>query len=325
MYKSFFKKILILGILIFLPSCEFLLYRMNNPRPVAQPMQNSLDQNVRGELQFIVIGDWGEKGNYSQKQVAYAMEKLESQEKIDFILTTGDNFYENGVSDLSDLHFKKSFEEIYLFSKSIPWYISLGNHDYMGDIQTLIEYGKVNPNWIFPSPYYSFEKKIEKENSVLFLMTDTSEFVNILGLLYYRSYMRKGESVIQMNWINSKLKNTNAKWKIVIGHHPIYSSGYHGDTKVLQKEFVETLEKNKVDLYFAGHDHDLQHLKHPEKRIHFFISGAGSKTRQITSNPYTIFAASQPGFAVVKINENKIEVRFINHNSKEIYKTLIEK
>ena len=174
----------------------------------------------------------------------------------------------------------------------------------MGDIQTLIEYGKVNPNWIFPSPYYSFEKKIEKENSVLFLMTDTSEFVNILGLLYYRSYMRKGESVIQMNWMNSRLKNSNAKWKIVVG---------------------ETLEKNKVDMYFAGHDHDLQHLKHPEKRIHFFISGAGSKTRQITSNPYTIFAASQPGFAVVKINENQIGVRFINHNSKEIYKTLIEK
>jgi len=298
---------------------------MNNPKPVPQPIQNSLDQNARGELQFIVIGDWGEKGDYSQKEVANAMEKLASREKIDFILTTGDNFYENGVSDLSDLHFKKSFEEIYLFSKSIPWYISLGNHDYMGDIQTLIEYGKVNPNWIFPSPYYSFEKKIGKENSVLFLMTDTSGFVNILGLLYYRTYMRKGENVIQLNWMNSTLKNSNAKWKIVVGHHPIYSSGEHGDTKVLQKEFVDTLEKNKVDLYFAGHDHDLQHLKHPEKRIHFFISGAGSKTRQIKSNPYSIFAASQAGFAVVKINENKIEVRFINHKSKEIYNTLIEK
>lgn len=325
--KLILRYVLLFTFLFTNNSCEFLFHRIHNPKPIAKEkdiIENSYSSKESGELRFIAIGDWGEKGKFSQKEVALAMQKIELEEKIDFILTAGDNFYPNGVKDISDQHFKESFEDMYKFSKPIPWYITLGNHDYMGDIQALVDYGNKNSSWILPHTYYSFERKISEKENVLFVVTDTNEFVDILGFLSYRSYMRNEKGKKQLNWMEEQLKTSKAKWKIVVGHHPIYSAGAHGDTKVLQKEFLEILEKNKVDLYLAGHEHDLQYLKHPDKKIHFFISGGGSKIREMKSSPYTVFAASQAGFAVLTITEKSINLRFINESGKQIYETTIE-
>ncbi len=151
---------LFLWILATFSACEFMIHRMPNPRPTTKnySTENQKEEKSRGELRFIVIGDWGEKGNFFQRQVASAMNKIRVQQKIDFILTTGDNFYQTGVNDVNDPHFQESFEKIYSASNKIPWYIALGNHDYMGNIQSLIDYSEKNSFWIFPSPYYFFEK-----------------------------------------------------------------------------------------------------------------------------------------------------------------------
>ncbi len=313
---------------ITLQSCEFIIHRMPNPRPTAivNSKLSEIKKRVNSEnLKFIVIGDWGEKGNFYQRQVASAVDKIIDMEKIDFILTTGDNFYPDGVSNLQDPHFEESFKNTYSSSKKIPWYITLGNHDYMGDIQSLIDYSKKNKHWILPNTYYAFEKTYSGLNKILFLVTDTNEFVCFLNFFYYRSYMRKEMGVIQLNWLDTNLKDNTYQWKIAIGHHPIYSAGYHGDTKTLHGKFLENLEKNQVDIYFSGHEHDLQYLKNPNKKTHFFISGAGSKMREIKSSPYSIFAASEPGFLVATITGKEILMRFINRDAKEIYRTVIQK
>jgi len=41
-----------------------------------------------------VIGDYGYKMDVSQKEVATKMEEVAAKEKVDFILNTGDNFYD---------------------------------------------------------------------------------------------------------------------------------------------------------------------------------------------------------------------------------------
>ncbi len=324
------KNLLILLVFIFSLttfSCEFIIHRMPSPLPTSKinSQRNEINKEIEsGKLQFIVIGDWGEKGIFYQKQVAFAMNKIIREEKVDFILTAGDNFYPAGVNDINDSHFKESFEDIYPFAQLIPWYITLGNHDYMGDIQTLINYSDKNLFWIFPSPYYYFEKNYSGKKRALFIVTDTNEFIDFFGF-YYRSYM-KGESRInQLNWMNTNLKNNFFQWKIVIGHHPIYSAGQHGDTKALQGKFLDNLENNNVDIYFSGHEHDLQYLKNPNIKTHFFISGAGSKLREIKSNPYSIFFASEPGFAITTLEEKEATIRFINQDAKEIYRTVIKK
>lgn len=69
--------------------------------------------------------------------------------------------------------------------------------------------------------------------------------------------------------VDSALKESNAKWKIVVGHHGIRSAGIHGDTKELVSQLLPILEANNVDLYINGHDHCLQHITTPNRYIYF--------------------------------------------------------
>lgn len=49
--------------------------------------------------------------------------------------------------------------------------------------------------------------------------------------------------------VDLALKHSNAKWKIVVGHHTIRSVGHHGDTEELVKELLPILEVTMLFLY----------------------------------------------------------------------------
>ncbi|KAK4383717.1 Purple acid phosphatase 3 [Sesamum angolense] len=87
-----------------------------------------------GSLTALVIGDWGRKGEYNQSEVAYQMGVTAEKMDVDLIISTGDNFYPGGLSDVNDPAFDKSFTNIYTApSLQKQWYTVLGNHDYRGD------------------------------------------------------------------------------------------------------------------------------------------------------------------------------------------------
>ena len=50
---------------------------------------------------FIAMGDWG-TGRPGQHKVAAAMAERAKKDKVDFLLTVGDNFYEDGVTSADD-------------------------------------------------------------------------------------------------------------------------------------------------------------------------------------------------------------------------------
>ena len=75
---------------------------------------------------------------------------------------------------------------------------------------------------------------------------------------------------------------------MVYGHHPIYSEGQHEDNNQKIAQLLPVL-KDRADVYLAGHDHDMQHLK-PEGRLHFFVAGSGGKLRTIEPGPRSLFA-----------------------------------
>ncbi|MBL4630136.1 MAG: metallophosphoesterase [Paraglaciecola sp.] len=62
-----------------------------------------------------------------------------------------------------------------------------------------------------------------------------------------------------VNWLDEKLKNSTAKWKFVIGHHPIWSTGgsKFEQARTLRKLILPSLCKY-ADIYFAGHEHSLE-------------------------------------------------------------------
>ena len=53
-------------------------------------------------LNFLVVGDWGRQGESDQVQVATQMAKAARHLHPQFIVSVGDNFYENGVKSVDD-------------------------------------------------------------------------------------------------------------------------------------------------------------------------------------------------------------------------------
>lgn len=272
---------------------------------------------------FLVVGDWGRNGEFHQRETAEQMEIFASKFEIKFVVSTGDNIYDNGVKSIDDALWKTSFEDIYTGAHlQVPWYCVLGNHDYKGLVDAEIKYSGVSRRWNMPGRYFAKTLKINDKDSVLLVFTDTSPFIS--G--YHHQNGKYGDidlqdTASQLNWINNTLSNSKAKWKMVFGHHPVYSAGTkHGSSPDLENTLNPILLKNKVQFYICGHEHDLQHLSSPNSPIDYIVSGAGSQTRETGFiEGLSKFSDGNSGFALVSVYENRTNVYFINYAGKVIY------
>jgi 3',5'-cyclic AMP phosphodiesterase CpdA len=279
---------------------------------------------------FLVVGDWGRNGQFKQKEVADRMGETAEQLDAQMVISTGDNFYINGIASTEDYAWISSFENIYTaHSLMVDWFPVLGNHDYRGNPQAEIDYTKKSRRWRMPARYHSVEKNIGKDgkDKVLFAFLDTSPFD---PELYHDKRMHKDffqqDTAAQKKWLDSLLTNSTAKWKIVVGHHPLYTSGPRLNiTQPIIAAFDAVLEKHKIDVYFAGHEHDLQHQQPKGKTVHHFVSGAGSEKRPTGKAEMTKFSASEHGFMAVSLQANNLLIQVINEQGKILYKTTITK
>lgn len=288
---------------------------------------NKLKQENEG-LHFFVIGDWGKNGYFHQKDVADMMHQTGFVLEPEFIISTGDNFYPDGVASVEDPYFASSFEDIYEgFNLFCPWYITLGNHEYLGNSQAIIDYSKISQRWKMPDRYYY--KDIELEDGMSkarFIFLDTSPFEDSYYKREKYKNVRYQDSLKQKKWFEKTLQSSNADWNIVIGHHPFYSSGKRKDDYPYVKKHLEPLlEKYKVDAYFSGHEHDLQHQKPKYISTHHFVSGAGAETRPTGKLAYTKFSSSESGFMVVSLFKQKMLVQVVNWKGEVVYQTEIKK
>jgi hypothetical protein len=83
--------------------------------------------------------------------------------------------------------------------------------------------------------------------------------------------------------------------------------------------------KERADIYLAGHDHDLEHLR-PEGGVHFFISGGGgAKLREPKPDPRSLFAKPTHGFAVIEVNSTQLKISFIGTDGVVLYAYTLKK
>uniref|UniRef100_A0A0D6R693 Purple acid phosphatase n=1 Tax=Araucaria cunninghamii TaxID=56994 RepID=A0A0D6R693_ARACU len=285
-------------------------------------------------LSLLVVGDWGRKGLFNQSQVAAQMGTVAEKLGIDFVISTGDNFYEDGLTGTDDPSFTQSFSDIYSTSSlQKPWHVVLGNHDYRGDTLSQLDPALKSRD----SRWNCYRTSILKQNlpasctgqcpSVHFFFIDTTPFVDQYwaassthkydwrGVLPRDRYLIK-----QLQDLNNTLKVSQATWKIVVGHHPIRSVGTHDDTVELKQQLLPVLEANQVDLYVNGHAHCLQDFKSETSSLRFLTSGGGSKAwgRTNFSNTEGLeFFYPGQGFMTMQITPTYINGVFydINENS----------
>ncbi|XP_038906953.1 purple acid phosphatase 3-like isoform X2 [Benincasa hispida] len=195
---------------------------------------------------------------------------------VDFVISTGDNFYDRGLKGTGDSAFEESFSKIYNApSLQKEWYSVLGNHDYRGDVEAQLSpiLRKLDNRWICLRSFIVDTEIVE------FFFVDTTPFVDKYfidpedevydwkGILPRRNYLST-----LLKELDSSIKDSNAKWKIVVGHHTLKSAGTHGDTQELLHHLLPILEENKVDFYLNGHDHCLQHISSINRYMSLFYS-----------------------------------------------------
>lgn len=272
-------------------------------------------------LKFMVFGDWGRNGQRDQVQVAAQMANAARELKPKFIISVGDNFYENGVASADDPQWRTSFENVYHDSAlQVPWQVVLGNHDYNGNCDAQIEYNKINPRWNMPARYFKQTCPIDGGATADFFYLDTTPMLKSAHKSKkLRDHVATQDVPKQLAWFKQSLEESKAQWKIVIGHHPIYSGGAHGDTQELIENILPLLHEHKVRVYFNGHDHDLQHLMAGE--VNLFDSGAGSQVRQPKMTAHSKFAAGVSGFTTVVLKADKMNVGMTDSKGNLVYRT----
>jgi tartrate-resistant acid phosphatase type 5 len=289
---------------------------------VALPLlaQSAAGAQGSGTLSFLVVSDLGGKGGSNQVAVATQMGRTAAARNCRFVVTCGDNYHGNGIDSADSPRWQTEFEEVYKArSLMIPWYATLGNHEYRGKPDAEVAYSQRSPRWKMPAHYYAHTEKIDEANEALFVHLDTAPFVS--------SYHKKGSSYhvagqdtkAQLQWLESVLAGSPARWKLVVGHHPIYAAaGGHGDTKEMVGGILPLLEKHGVQMYFCGHDHVLQHLAHG--KVNFFVCGGGSTHRTVKERPDVKFGVGSLGFLSVTLTAEKAEAAYINSQGNELYR-----
>src|SRR3989338_11070312 len=90
--------------------------------------QNATDNP--NAVSFLTFGDWG-TGGVHQWVVSLEMEKYCKYHECEFVVTLGDNFYEQGITAETEDQWITKFERMY-HHLNIPFYAILGNHDMEG-------------------------------------------------------------------------------------------------------------------------------------------------------------------------------------------------
>jgi hypothetical protein len=255
-------------------------------------------------VRVLAFGDFG-TGSAAQKATAEMIASYHRDHRFDLAITLGDNFYDRGMESPADPRWVTWFEQLY-GALGITFYGALGNHDWGHPDSPSAEilYSGESQTWHMPATYYTFTA-----GPVQFFAIDT---------------LSVALSDKQLAWLDRALASSQARWKIVYGHHPIYSGGAYEDRPDLITRLLPLL-RNRVDAVFAGHDHNLQVIK-PEAGVHFFIAGGGG-AGLYDLRPYerSIFASRSNGFAVLEADRDQLIVSLVDASGKPVYEETIRK
>lgn len=272
-------------------------------------------------ISLLAIGDFG-----ASTSIRKAISSTIRRARVDAVLGLGDNFYNYGIETVNSPRWETDFEKA--FHPKCPWYMTLGNHDYLGNIHAQIGYARKSPYWKMPSRYYD-EKihfKHEKEYAHLFFL-DTFELslhesmINTVGMgVSWEEWERmkyKLQPQTQLNWLRSKLEESRGRWKIVVGHYPVFSCGGHGDNPELIQSLLPIFNKYGVDFYLSGHDHSLQHTT--SLNTQFMVSGAGCGLSHIKYDKRFYPVPHVAGLCYLRLFRDKADVGFLDQDGRDVY------
>lgn len=254
---------------------------------------------TKQQLSLLIVGDTG-KDTLRRTNVVDAMRRHAKRWNPNAAMLLGDNFYERGVESVDDPRFRSDFESLFdSESFDMPFYVCLGNHDVLGNAEAQVQYTQRSRRWELPARYYQ-SRLTAGDADVDFFVLDTSTLLH-----------DGDESDEQEAWLRETLSNSDADYRIVVGHHPVLTGGQHEVDGRIRRVLAPIFQEFAIDLYLSGHDHDLQLLESDAGWLQA-VSGSGSKLRSTRWIDETIFAEADAGFCWLLIDEGQISLSYYN-------------
>ena len=254
------------------------------------------------DIRILSVGDWGSAalGGYhlrNAENTADAMKIYASEYKPKLVLNTGDNFYYCGIHNTSDPQISADYVELF-GNIGLPWYNTLGNHDYGFNPDAQLALNETIPTWNMDARYYHKRIVLDgvgNESVVLnIIILDTNPCIadyrgddrakwDPCSIQYPTCAPMEGECMFhqniiqqdcktQLDWFNTTLSSINSgtsnnkEWVFVLGHHKA--------DEIDVEDFQDILSSNQVHLYLNGHNHNLEHYS-IDGQAKYMTTGAG--------------------------------------------------
>lgn len=275
------------------------------------------------QMRLLVANDFGRNGYYEQKPIAERMGKMAGELDVEAVLALGDIHHFMGVESVNDPLWMTNYELIYSHPElQIPWYPILGNHEYRGNTQAVLDYSNVSRRWQMPARYYS--KVFEEDGATLrVVFIDTTPLIDKYhkDSLDYPSVPQQ-DAKKQLSWLEEELSGAKEDWVVVVGHHPIYAhtTKSESERKDMQKRVDPILRRHNVDMYICGHIHNFQHIKPQGTSIDYVVNSAGSLARsKVEAIEGTVFASGEAGFSILSFTKDELCLDLMNGKGKTIH------
>lgn len=301
--------------------CYKVYVENNQGNGVQEPKEGSfktLFTPDRKIVNFMVIGNTSDPAG-NTAAIKARMEQSMAGYDADFLIHTGDIAHE-GSNENSDREFFRPYKNVL---SNNPLLVALGEDEYGPERTNANGKSFLNNNfkkihsmpWSKGTPNYYY---IDTANARL-VFIDTNNQYGALGapLLNQKSP--------QYEWLRSSLATAGAdKWKIVVMHHPAYSSGKEEDR--LSQLLAPLFEAQRVNLVIQGHQGAYERTKPIWKDssakagpTYITIGGSGKAFEPSAySNEWSSKYYTMPHFAHIAIVDRKLSLRVYTHDNKRL-------
>jgi hypothetical protein len=255
---------------------------------------------------FLSVGDWGSAalGGYHQRNAmdtAAAMKtaRIDQDQAPLFVINTGDNFYYCGIQNTSDPQINEDYTALF-GGMGIPWYHSLGNHDYGFSPEAQTALNDTISGWIMDGRYYHRRIIIPSDHDdddnasliINIIVLDTNPCIRdyrgedrqkwdpcgteypdcspVTDVCRFHENILSQDCEQQLSWakgVLASIPDNHKEWVFVVGHHKA--------DEINVADFQTTiLDDTRVHLYLNGHAHNFEHYE-INGHAKYMTTGAG--------------------------------------------------
>lgn len=274
-------------------------------------------------VNFYIANDLGRNGYYDQKPIAELMGRMAETVGIECVVAAGDVHHFEGVRSTSDPLWMTNYELIYSHPElMLPWHPILGNHEYRGNTQAVLDYAGVSARWEMPARYYTFTVE-DNDVTVRVVMLDTTPLIDKYreDTVGYPDACRQ-EVEPQLSWLDRVLTDAREDWVIVVGHHPIFAQTEKSEKERLDMQRrVDTVLRrhDNVAMYVCGHLHTFQHIRRQGTDIDYVVNSSASLSREVSPTEGTQFCSGETGFSLVAADKDRLCLYMLDKDGKVLH------